>query len=224
MVDLTTVATHDLERFAKALESGRVSFPLSRIGLSAVGVVADALLGLNPLGRDGALALVRAVQCERASAPRPPQLVWTGPDGRSSGARDTAVVLASLVSQAQQRVLLVGFTFDHAGEVLRPLWDAMRRGVEARVFADGAAATLFSTSNWPFGPPAPKVFAFQPPVGVFASLHAKCVVVDGRHTLITSANFTDRGQTRNVEVGVLLDDVALAESIEFQFQPGPQFR
>ncbi|HEY0136655.1 MAG TPA: phospholipase D-like domain-containing protein [Nannocystis sp.] len=36
-----------------------------------------------------------------------------------------------------------------------------------------------------------------------ASLHAKCVVVDGEHTLIGSANFTDRAHTRNVEAGAL---------------------
>ena len=39
-----------------------------------------------------------------------------------------------------------------------------------------------------------------------ASLHAKCVVVDGEHTLIGSANFTDRAHTRNVEAGALISD------------------
>lgn len=222
-MDLTAVTTHDLERITRALESGRSPFPFSRVSLSALGISGSELLSLNALGRDGALATLRAVARERARAPAAPQLVWTGPDGRASSARDTAVVLTSLFEQAKERVLLVGFTFDHAGDVLRPLWNAMKRGVTARVFADTAAAALFSTTHWPFGPPAPKVFAFRPPEGVFASLHAKCVVVDGRHTLVTSANFTDRGQTRNVEVGVLLDDVALAESIEAQFQPGPHF-
>jgi phosphatidylserine/phosphatidylglycerophosphate/cardiolipin synthase-like enzyme len=43
-----------------------------------------------------------------------------------------------------------------------------------------------------------------------ASMHAKFVVVDERFTLITSANFTGRGQSRNVEVGVLIDDSAFA--------------
>jgi phosphatidylserine/phosphatidylglycerophosphate/cardiolipin synthase-like enzyme len=35
-----------------------------------------------------------------------------------------------------------------------------------------------------------------------ASLHAKCVIVDGERALITSANFTDAAQRKNVEVGV----------------------
>jgi len=50
------------------------------------------------------------------------------------------------------------------------------------------------------------------------SLHAKCVVVDARITLIGSANFTDRGQTRNIEVGVLIDDAAFARQVALQWQ------
>ena len=50
-----------------------------------------------------------------------------------------------------------------------------------------------------------------------ASLHAKCIVVDERRSLITSANFTDRGQTRNMEVGVLLDDADFARGLAAQW-------
>jgi phosphatidylserine/phosphatidylglycerophosphate/cardiolipin synthase-like enzyme len=67
------------------------------------------------------------------------------------------------------------------------------------------------------------VYRFVPEPRVFASLHAKCVVVDGRWVFVTSANFTDRGQTRNIEVGVLLDDERLAAVLEAQFVGGRWF-
>ena len=41
-------------------------------------------------------------------------------------------------------------------------------------------------------------------------MHAKCVIVDGRWTLITSANFTTRGHNRNIEAGVLIDSPSFA--------------
>ena len=50
-----------------------------------------------------------------------------------------------------------------------------------------------------------------------ASLHAKCIVVDERYTLIGSANFTARGQTRNVEAGALIDDPRFASRLLVQF-------
>ena len=50
------------------------------------------------------------------------------------------------------------------------------------------------------------------------SLHAKCVVVDDERSFITSANFTDRGQTRNVEAGVLIEDRAFSGELGAQWR------
>jgi phosphatidylserine/phosphatidylglycerophosphate/cardiolipin synthase-like enzyme len=48
-------------------------------------------------------------------------------------------------------------------------------------------------------------------------LHAKAVVVDGRFTLLTSANFTEAAHERNIEAGVVLDDMRIAERVVRQF-------
>jgi phosphatidylserine/phosphatidylglycerophosphate/cardiolipin synthase-like enzyme len=52
---------------------------------------------------------------------------------------------------------------------------------------------------------------------VWASLHAKCLVVDRRRALVGSANFTDRGQSRNVEVGAIVEDAAFAGELARQW-------
>jgi len=39
------------------------------------------------------------------------------------------------------------------------------------------------------------------------------VVVDDERALITSANFTDRGQERNIEAGVLIEDHVFASEL-----------
>ena len=224
-MDLTGVSTADLERLASALVRGQLGFPISAHGLRAMGLdaVLDQAEALSSLGREGARALLAAVLKERNSHNRRPELVWTGPETKQSGARDTAVVLSDLFSSARQSVLVAGFVFDHGETLLRALHEAMVRGVSCSVFADGEAARDFRRDNWPFGPPFPQVYRFVPAVGVFASLHAKCVVVDHRYVFVTSANFTDRGQTRNIEVGVLLDDEPLAAVLETQFSPAQCF-
>ena len=51
-----------------------------------------------------------------------------------------------------------------------------------------------------------------------ASLHAKCIVVDDRRALVTSANFTSRGQERNVEVGVLVESEKFARELVHQWR------
>jgi phosphatidylserine/phosphatidylglycerophosphate/cardiolipin synthase-like enzyme len=49
-----------------------------------------------------------------------------------------------------------------------------------------------------------------------ASLHAKCVVVDGARALIGSANLTEAAQQRNIEIGVVVSGKT-AEAIERHF-------
>ncbi len=63
--------------------------------------------------------------------------------------------------------------------------------------------------------PDPRSLAISSHQG--ASLHAKCVVTDGRWTLLSSANFTEAAQERNIEAGVLLDDPTFAQRVTRQF-------
>jgi len=51
-----------------------------------------------------------------------------------------------------------------------------------------------------------------------ASLHAKCVIVDRERALVTSANFTDAAQRRNIEAGVDLRHRPTAERIADYFR------
>jgi phosphatidylserine/phosphatidylglycerophosphate/cardiolipin synthase-like enzyme len=216
-VNLASLSTAALQRLRDALRAGRVSDPVDSLDLELLGMrTAGALIG----ARCAELAVaIDAALAERAAAPNAPQLVWTGPDGKSSSARDTAVVLQELFERAQRCIVVAGFRFDHGATLLRALHAALaERGVSAQLFIDSEGADRFIAEHWPFGPPFPELFVFRAPEGVFASLHAKCVIVDSRHALITSANFTDRGQTRNIEAGVLLDDPALAHELEAQLR------
>jgi phosphatidylserine/phosphatidylglycerophosphate/cardiolipin synthase-like enzyme len=79
--------------------------------------------------------------------------------------------------------------------------------------------SLFLELHWPFEGPKPELY-YDPRTAdpySFASLHAKCLIVDHEHALITSANFTDRGQARNIEAGVLIHDKGYAGALERQW-------
>jgi phosphatidylserine/phosphatidylglycerophosphate/cardiolipin synthase-like enzyme len=138
------------------------------------------------------------------------------------------VVLRELFEGARESVILAGYSFDHAREVLAPLHRAMQvHHADARFFvdlpqiehgdADGAHLAkhlgAFLANNWPFGDPHPRLYYDKRalhPGPPFCSLHAKCVVVDGARAFVSSANFTQRGQERNIEVGVLIEDASFA--------------
>ncbi|HMY20448.1 MAG TPA: DISARM system phospholipase D-like protein DrmC [Polyangium sp.] len=235
---LKLVSTTVLVELRNAITSGLLRTPVDHASLVGFGVrhqvdaVAQALAGHKTAA---CLAILDVALAEREDRRPAPELVWTGPEGTTSTARDTAVVLRSLFEGARESVLLAGYSFDHTKDVLSPLYRVMvEHGVSARFFVDipqiegneDKSAHLerhlgrFLATNWPFGNPRPRIYYDKralvtgPP---YHSLHAKCVVVDGTKAFVSSANFTQRGQERNIEVGVLIEDANFASFLGGQW-------
>jgi phosphatidylserine/phosphatidylglycerophosphate/cardiolipin synthase-like enzyme len=238
---LTRVPLPALQQLLAAVESGRLECPFGEADLTDAGLkgvagdVVDALRGI--IDAAGVRAALAVAVAERIHRPPPRlDLVWTGPEAQASVARSTVLVVERLFEEAQRSVIVGGYAFD-SPDLLRPLHAAMaHRGVTATLYMDipGVAATrdgadAFATTVidkffrevWTFGEPKPDVY-YDPrtaaPGPPWASLHAKCIVVDDERTLVTSANFTDRGQTRNIEAGVLIEDHAFAEELGAQWR------
>jgi phosphatidylserine/phosphatidylglycerophosphate/cardiolipin synthase-like enzyme len=78
----------------------------------------------------------------------------------------------------------------------------------------------FWKADWP-GSSRPNVF-YDPraldPEGPGRVLHAKAVVTDEEAVFITSANLTEAALDRNIELGVLIRDRALALTVSGYFQ------
>ncbi|MEM9490811.1 MAG: phospholipase, partial [Myxococcota bacterium] len=88
--DLSAVARATLEDVRAALADGRLRSPVTRTGLSALGIrhqqatIAQALAG-HP--QPACLAIVDVVLAERAGRGPAPELVWTGPEPSASTSR-----------------------------------------------------------------------------------------------------------------------------------------
>lgn len=218
-IDLSDVSTPVLERAVELLASGRLTAPMSVFQLNAHGLAALGGAGLGDLSTESVTAVIAAVLAERRHSTEPePELVWTGPETKVSSARDTSVVLRELFAKARKSVLIAGFRFDHGKTLLEPLHAVMRdHAVTCSIFADRSEAKAFIGREWPFGPPFPEIYV-DGRDEQFSSVHAKCVAIDDREIFVTSANFTDRGQRRNVEVGVLLSGQRLADRLARQWQ------
>ncbi len=168
---------------------------------------------------------------------RPFDLVLSGPDVQGSPTRDTQAVMQSLLAEAKQEVLLVGYVIHNAQNLFRPLatqmerrnnlkvWcclDVQRKWQDYRPDSEILAefADEFVTTHWPWKP-LPSVFydprSLDNSDNTRSSLHAKCIVIDRQIALITSANFTEAAQQRNIEAGVLIRDRPFAERIAKYF-------
>ena len=167
------------------------------------------------------------------------ELVWTGPDVGQSHARDAAVVAADLFTRAEHSVLVATYALYNGHQVLKALAERMDAVPELKVtLIVNIERTLgdardereivrefsdrFRNKEWP-GKRLPDVY-FDPrallPVGTpgRAVMHAKCIVVDKRWVLVTSANFTEAAHARNFEVGTTFESPALAVAIGRAFE------
>ena len=181
---------------------------------------------------------------ERAAAQRMSdrvQLVWSPPDLDAIDARDTAVVVQDLFRRAEHTVLISTYALDEKKKAEALFGDLAARmdagpALSVRIFAnihrkhgdETASSTLvrefaqrMRDDVWP-GTRLPEVFydprSLETEGHKRAVLHAKAVVVDARWTLLTSANFTEAAQERNIEAGVVIDDAELAKRVARQFE------
>lgn len=214
------VGSHSAETIRERL------IDLERQGMLAdhIAILVEAVKGSRSTRRESVLAV---------------QFVWTGPEVGVADSRDTAVVVRELFSQARETVMIVGFAVFQGRHVFRLLAEQMAIIPTLRVrlyldvrrnFPDTASSEevlsrfgrKFIEQDWPTGFPIPEIFYDPRSLDIDAtkrsSLHAKCVVVDRRIALVTSANFTEAAQERNIEAGVLVESERFAGRLVDQFE------
>jgi len=242
---LLALAPHVRSRLASALESGMLSSPYSAAAVRAaigtsdpVAQVTTALFELHGLGIVGraAAAWIRTAESIASTMPRP-DLVWSGPEVPGLHARDTRRVFEELLGAAERSVWISTYAFfdgPRAFEALAHRLDALpdlqvmlllniQRGRGDSSTPDQVVrrfADRFWKHDWP-GVARPRVFydprALEPdrPGGV---LHAKSVVTDDEAVFVTSANLTEAALDRNIELGLLVRDRALALTVTSHFR------
>lgn len=240
-------SSQDLRLLAAALSEGRLSEPFSDIAVSRLGVPAAKLVSQD-LATLAALSfsvrqlvcLIAALADEREIVERDRgriELVATGPDPHERS-RNTAVVVEQLFCEATKRVLIVGFALFGGRELFSTIaarmdaepglavtccFDVSRKGIDTTSDIDlvDRFADRFARSEWP-GVRLPAVY--YDPRGLTmdakerAVLHAKAVAIDGCKSIVTSANPTRAAYLRNIELGLLIDDVTLTSGVEQHFE------
>lgn len=240
------VTSATLRTLAVALHCGQVAAPVSAFAVTRVtscpSALATALARLSSEGMSAqhlALLLQTAADVGDAnvSLEQALELVWTGPEPASPRSRETAAVVNELFSRATRSVLVSTFVIQNGKALFASLADrldtipelAVRLFVNVprksngtredseilREYAEGLKA------EWPGKLRRPEVFYDPRTLSAKneerASWHAKCVLVDDQVSFVTSANFTEWAQQRNVEAGVMIHDAQFTRRLRAQF-------
>lgn len=241
-----SLSKDELTAIATALRSGRLSVPLSQLAVAPYlgGQAATLAPILTKLTAEGLSAEHLAFFLELFARERPSrdvgdgiELVCTGPEAGRVPARDTRIVVRELFRQADRSVLVAGYAVYQGREVFRALAERMDDNADLRVqmfldvqrtYRDTSResevlrlfAERFRTTEWP-GERLPEIYydprSLDAEASKRASLHAKCVVIDEQTAFVSSANFTEAAQERNIEVGVLVHSEPFARRLAAHF-------
>jgi phosphatidylserine/phosphatidylglycerophosphate/cardiolipin synthase-like enzyme len=240
------VSAATLRALAAAFRNGQLTSPTTAFAVRTIApcpsALADDLQRLSAEGLSGrhlATLLTLAADAVEARMMRETaaELVWSGPESLHARTRDTLVVLDELFSSAERSVFVSTYVVHQPERVFATLaarLDAVPSlaaklfvNIERRIgdtrlenllLADYARAL---GEKWP-GKRRPEVY-FDPrglstDEDVRASWHAKCVLVDKEVAFVTSANFTEWAQHRNVEAGALIRSRQFASQLSTQLE------
>lgn len=195
-------------------------------------------LGMTPEALAATLELLAKGQEERQRLQDRLELVWTGPEPAGSMTRDTGVVVQELFARAKSRLLISTFVIYQGRDLFKALATRMdaepalavqlflhvgREKNDHRPPAQLATEFLhhFKCEIWP-GKRLPDLYydprALEPGGQGRLNLHAKCIAADDHWLFVTSANFTEAAQQRNVELGILAENPSLARHLREQFE------
>lgn len=182
---------------------------------------ADSLVTAAGLRGSDLVALLRGIEGAK-SVTMAVETLWTMP-GHLAAASPLTTSTEQLVRNARSSVVCSTFNFQNTSGLWNALREAAQRpGVSVRVYIDAGAT--FEPGH---GPDAKDIAHWLRPATVLRTSlvvgkpvrnHAKFVSVDHRFVVVTSANYSWSAENRNIELGVRIDSVALADSIESQIK------
>jgi phosphatidylserine/phosphatidylglycerophosphate/cardiolipin synthase-like enzyme len=170
----------------------------------------DALAGTDRSAALAYLTGLAAGYAQRASEVSV-ETVWSGPASHHVPVRATAAVLVGLVGEARHELLLMTYS-------ARPhpsLTDALRAATDREVTISVVVETLQGAGSALVGDEPYHAFTGINGIELWhwpttrrtepgAKMHAKLAVADRHILLITSANLTQAGVSKNIEAGLLI--------------------
>jgi cardiolipin synthase A/B len=143
------------------------------------------------------------------------EIAWTGPGTPTIPVRRVDQVMYELVENAKHEIILASFVTYGADNLLHALHATTQRGVDVKLILERAEATDGKLSfdgiqHIRAGIPQADIYFWPPDKRLAAKhgkrgiLHVKCLLCDGSHALVSSANLTDFGLEFNMELGLVL--------------------
>jgi len=191
----------------------------------------EMLCGSQPGIAPESLALALRAAAEAASVVgelNRTEIAWTGPATDAVSMRRVDQLIYEMMSGAEQEIFLVTYAAYKAEKAVKSLSDAVARGVQVSLIIEvskESGGTLKFDGLEAFRTAVPGAQLYYWPQskrkksdsGAYGSMHAKCLVMDRKRALVSSANLTDYALEANMELGLCVER-AVAKRLADHFE------
>lgn len=145
-------------------------------------------------------------------------LVVTAPPSFSIRAKSTKNTIDSMIKNAQKSILITGYSLsDYFNELVDTIILKSQSGVFVEFFFNNIEAQQYADKLVRYKGHFLRIYNYFPNNDALSALHAKVLSVDGKDTLITSANLSYHGQEGNIELGTIIESDMFAKQVKDVF-------
>lgn len=142
-------------------------------------------------------------------------LAVTAPPSFAIKAKSTKNTVDALIKNAKKSILITGYSLS---EYFDELVDVIIKKSQSGVFIEFFINNIETQKNVDklsrYKGRFLRIYNYAPGTDVMSALHAKVISVDGKDTLITSANLSYHGQEGNIELGTLIESSQIAKQVK----------
>lgn len=233
MNPFVSLPSNNLESLLDSFSNGALKFEISHTALLKTGITQESAKRLsvfiseNCYSSEAIIVMIQTIIDTRyynTNIALTQSLVVTGPETQQGANLRTGSRFIQIVEHAKHELMLATFALYQGDQILEPIHQAILRNPDLEVtlilniqrpYGDRTitedliekARQDFLNRSWPWDI-KPKVYYYPASLKMEArqrsSMHAKFLIADEERCFITSANFTEAAQKRNIEIGVEL--------------------
>jgi len=142
-------------------------------------------------------------------------LAVTAPPSFAIKAKSTKNTVDAMIMNAKQSILITGYSLsDYFNDLVDAIIQKSQSGVFVQFFINNIESQKNIDKICRYKGRFLRVYNYLPGADTMSALHAKVISVDGKKTLITSANLSYHGQEGNIELGTLIESDQTAKQVK----------
>lgn len=141
-------------------------------------------------------------------------LAITAPPSFSIKAKSTKNTVDGMLKKAQKSIIITGYSLsEYFDDLIDIIIQKSQSGVFVEFFINNIEAQRNVDKLNRYKGRFLKIYNYSSRNDAMSTLHAKVISIDGRETLITSANLSYHGQEGNIELGTFICSEQIAKQV-----------